>query len=119
MQPTLWRIAAFLVLGLAWQSLQAQKNNVNDCIRESAGVGGFQFTNGCGVPIRAYFRGGGIDGALGHGSWHAIALGPGQSRLVSGYSAPVYACPIVVDGKEIAFDTGSRACVHKQGARGR
>jgi hypothetical protein len=101
------------VLFAAVLAAEARADNFNRCMAQSTGLGGYQFKNNCGVPIHVYFRPGGIDGAMGGGSWHAMTLRSGEMKVVTSYSSPV-ACPITHEGKEVSLDPKTRDCVIKQ-----
>ena len=89
----------------------AMADNLNRCLAKSTCLGGYQFKNNCGIPIRAFMRAGGLNGAMGHGSFRALTLGAGEMKVVSGYSEPVIACPLTYEGKEVVINPATRDCI--------
>jgi hypothetical protein len=102
-------VMAAVCVGLAASAARA--DNLNRCLGKSTGLGGYQFKNNCGIPIRAFMRAGGLNGAMGHGSFRALTLRAGEMKVVSGYSEPVIACPVTYEGKDVTINPDTRDCI--------
>lgn len=89
-------------------ALAQAADNWNQCVRESNGLGGFQFKNVCQQDVAVFVRNT-------HGQWGTFTLQPGYSETITSYSR-VVACPLQDNGKSVSFDQAHLRCVVDDGS---